>query len=69
MEVYRQKSARDWPTLFRELYKRSYLMRNRYRKTRRSIEDVIRLGLVARELIDYYIKVVKWDSFDRVLEA
>lgn len=60
-------SISDW-SIFKEVYRLSYLFRGRYRTTRRDVKDSIRLGLIARELTGYYVKVVYWSGFDRVLE-
>ena len=54
--------------VFREAFKKVYLTRGRYRTSRRSISDVVRLGLLARELANYYMTVVEWDGFKRVLK-
>ena len=54
--------------VFREAFKKVYLTRGRYRTSRRSISDVIKLGLLARELADYYMTVVEWNGFKRVLK-
>jgi len=54
---------------FRIVYKLSYLLRGRYRTTRRGVEDSVKLGLIAKELAESYIRVVCWDGFKRVLEV
>ncbi|MDK6028486.1 hypothetical protein QPL79_03835 [Ignisphaera sp. 4213-co] len=53
--------------VFREVFKKSYMNRSRYRTSRRNMEDIIRLGLFAKELVSLYFSVVKWNDFDRVL--
>lgn len=53
---------------FRAVYKLSYLLRGRYRTTRRSVGDSIKLGLIAKELAGSYIRVACWSNFNRVLE-
>ncbi len=51
------------------VYRLSYISRGRYRTTKRDVKDSIRLGLIARELIGYYVRVVCWSGFNRVLEV
>ena len=53
--------------LFRKVFKISYSCRGRYRVSRRSIVDVVRLGLLAKELTPLYISIAKWDGFEREL--
>jgi len=59
----------DCWNVFRVVYRFSYLSRGRYRTTRRGVGDSVRLGLIARELARYYLRVVCWSGFDRVLEV
>ena len=54
---------------FREAFKRSYLTRGPRRTTRRSVSDSVRLGLIARELVSYYVTVVEWSGFRRVIRV
>ncbi len=52
---------------FREAFKVSYLTRGRYRTTRRSPLEAARLGELARQLTELYLRVEKWNGFERVL--
>lgn len=53
--------------LYRKAFVFSYITRGRYRTSRRSIGDVLRLGVLARELTSYYLYIVRWEKFDRIL--
>ena len=55
--------------LFREVFKRSYLSRGARRTSRRSVSDAVKLGLIARELINYYMSIVEWSGFKRVIRV
>lgn len=55
--------------VFREVFKKSYLTRGARRTTRRSISDSIKLGLTARELVSYYLTIVEWSGFRRVIRV
>jgi hypothetical protein len=55
--------------LFRRVFKVSYVSRGRYRTSRRSIADAVRLGLLAKELTPLYISIVRWDGFERELRV
>lgn len=53
--------------LYRKAFVFSYITRSRYRTSRRSIGDALRLGVLARELASYYLYIVRWEKFDRIL--
>jgi len=53
---------------FREIFKIIYSTRGRFRTTRRSIEDSLRLARLARELVNAYVEVVEWCGERRVLK-
>ncbi len=48
--------------VFRDAYKLVYLLRQRdkYRVSSRSLDDVLRLATLAKELVSTYIEVVEW---------
>mgnify|MGYP001772770767 CR=1 FL=1 len=54
---------------FREVFKKSYLSRGVHRTTKRSISDAVKLGLIAKELINCYMSVVEWGGFKRVIRV
>ncbi len=47
----------------RRAFKASYSGRSRYRVSRRSIDEDVRLGLLAREAAEAYLMVIEWRSF------
>lgn len=51
----------------RDVFKKSYLMREKYRSTRRSIEESAKLSEFSRLLASSYLEVVEWDKWRRVL--
>ncbi|OYT40181.1 MAG: hypothetical protein B6U89_02980 [Desulfurococcales archaeon ex4484_58] len=55
---------------YREALKKILELRNREKggKTRRSIEESVRIGLLAKKLFNKYYRVVKWEKEERVLE-
>jgi len=54
--------------LFRKAFRISYSCRGRYRVSRRSISEVVKLGLLARELTYLYLSIARWDGFERELK-
>jgi hypothetical protein len=54
--------------VFRDAYKLVYLIRqrDRYRMSSRDLRDVLRLAVLARELVSTYIDVIEWGE-SRVL--
>lgn len=52
---------------FRELFKYSYSVRGRYRVSRRSVEDLIKLARIGRELAQVYLEVIEWSGWKRTL--
>jgi len=54
--------------VFRDAYKLVYLIRqhDRYRVSSRDLRDVLRLAVLARELVSTYIDVIEWGD-SRVL--
>jgi len=53
---------------FREIFKIIYSNRSRFRTTRRSVEETLRLARLARELSEAYFEVVEWEGEKRVLK-
>jgi hypothetical protein len=53
---------------FREVFKLTYIIRGRFRTTKRSIEETLRLARLARELLETYLEVVVWEGEKRVLK-
>ncbi len=53
---------------FREIFKIIYSSRSRFRTTRRSVEDALRLARLAKELSEAYFEVVEWEGEKRVLK-
>ena len=56
------------PRSFREIFKIVYSTRGRFRTTRRSIKDSLRLAHLAKELVNTYIEVIEWCGEKRVLK-
>jgi hypothetical protein len=52
----------------RRAFKVIYTSRDRYRTTRRSVEETIKLARLARELVEAYLEVVSWRGEERVLK-
>jgi len=52
----------------REVFKIIYTSRGRFRTTKRSVEEALRLARLARELSEAYFEVVKWEGERRVLK-
>lgn len=52
---------------FRELFKRSYLARDRYRISKRSVEDLVKLARIGKELAWAYLEVIEWRGWERKL--
>jgi UV DNA damage repair endonuclease len=52
----------------REAFKKAYMTRGRYRTTRRSITETLKLAQLAKQLIDAYIVVIEWCGEKRVLK-
>jgi hypothetical protein len=51
----------------RTLFALSYTSRPRYRSTRRSLEDSLRLALLAREASRMYLEVIAWEKGRRIV--
>jgi uncharacterized protein (DUF2384 family) len=51
----------------RDIFKLVYTRRG-FRTTRRSIEESTRLAVMARELSQAYLEVVKWGREERILK-
>jgi len=58
----------DTDSDFRRAFKVVYTSRGRYRTTRRSVEETIKLARLARELVEAYLEVVSWRGGERVLK-
>lgn len=54
---------------FRNVYKFIYLSRGRYRTNSRRMEDSIKIALLSVELSRKYLRVVRWEGWERVLEV
>jgi thiazole synthase ThiGH ThiG subunit len=60
--------ARSRKEAFKKAFKASYTGRNKHGCSRRSEEEAVRLGSLARELARAYLVVVEWRGFQRTLK-